>query len=171
MFKKTSCAIIVFFIAVFYAVPGLSGDTAFQYGLKSSSLYGFPTFVGLKVLQGDSAITVRTGMHYVDVDLPGNDEGLLWWTLGGTFDHYLSDGKLKPYMGGDLDLHFWDFDSTETSVSITPHFGTEYWLSKRFSVSGEAGLTFGFGEFYQNEAHVGTTSSVLVNYYFQDSNQ
>ena len=70
---------------------------------------------------------------------------------------------------GIENLHVWDFGDSEISVSLTPHFGTEYWLSEKFSVSGEAGITFGLGEVYQNENRVGTTSSIHVNYYFMSS--
>lgn len=149
------------------ATPAMAEDVGVQFGSKWSSIGGYPTTIGLKIVEHPFSFTARGGLYYFDKDTPGNNEDVTWLTLGGTVDYYLrSEDKLKPYVGGDLDLHFYEIDDNETSISLNPHFGVEYWIEERFSVSGEAGLGFGFGEVYDIEERIGTTTSIHATYYF-----
>jgi len=169
MLKTTKCFIFAAVIVLFFAGPSFSADYGIQFGSSMSTFAQYPTTVGFKIPQGDYVITPRIGMWIVDYETNNQDDTLTALTLGGTFDYYipqLSEENLKPYIGGDLDISFWEFDDSHTATTITPHFGVEYWLSKAFSVAGQAGLSFGFGELMNTENRVATSSAIFVTYYF-----
>ena len=146
--------------------PVIAADVGILFGTKWSSLGGYPTTVGIKMVEQPYSFSVRGGLYHLEYTGPMNED-LTWMTLGGTFDYYLdSEGKLKPYAGSDLDLHFWDFDSTEVSLALNPHFGVEYWLEDNFSLSGEVGLGLGLGEVWEMENRIATTTAINLTYYF-----
>lgn len=170
MWRHFISCIVVLSVLVFFAAPSFSADYGIQFGPRMSTFGEYPTSVGVRYNQGDYAITPRIGMYFVDYNSEYYDDTLTAWSLGGTFDYYLpemSEDDLKPYVGGDLDINFWKLDDSNTSVSITPHFGVEYWLDKKFSVSGQAGINFGFGEVMDAEERIATTGAILITYYFR----
>jgi len=169
MLRSTKCFIIAVAIILLFAIPSFSADYGIQFGSSMSTFNQYPTTVGFKIPQGDYVITPRVGMWMVDYETNNQDDTLTALTLGGTFDYYLpklTEENLKPYIGGDLDISFWEFDDNHTATTITPHFGVEYWLSDKFSVAGQAGLSFGIGEVLNAENRVATTSGIFVTYYF-----
>ncbi|MCF8029556.1 MAG: hypothetical protein K9K39_01530 [Desulfohalobiaceae bacterium] len=169
MLKRTKCFVLAAVIVLLFAVPSFSADYGIQFGGSMSTFNQYPTTLGVKIAQGNYAIIPRIGMWMVDYETNDQDDTLTALTLGGTFDYYipqLSEEKLKPYIGGDLDISFWELDDSHTAINITPHFGVEYWLSKKFSVAGQAGVNFGVGEVLNAENRVATTSGIFVTYYF-----
>lgn len=169
MFKRMTCLAVVLAVVLFFVSPSFSADYGIQFGPRMSTFGEYPTSVGVKYLQGDYAITPRIGMYFVDYESRYYDDTLMAWSIGGTFDYYLpemSEKDLKPYIGGDVDISYWSLDDSHTSVSVTPHFGAEYWLSEKFSLSGQAGLNFGFGEVRNADSRIATTGAILVTYYF-----
>lgn len=169
MLKRTKCFVLAGVIVLFFAVPGFSADYGIQFGSSMSTFDQYPTTVGVKIPQGNYAITPRIGMWMVDYEYKNQDDTLTALTLGGTFDYYipqLSEEKLKPYIGGDLDISFWNLADSYLATTITPHFGAEYWLSEKFSVAGQTGVSFGIGKVLNAESRMASTSGIIVTYYF-----
>ena len=165
MFKRSLLFALAFVFLV--ASQGMAADLGIQFGSKWSSLGGHPTTIGLKAVEDAYSFTARAGLYRYDMETRADEENVYWVTLGGTFDYYLDPGEeLRPYVGGDVDIHFYDIDDSETALSLVPHFGVEYWLSENFSLSGEAGLGLGFGEVKEIENSVATTTALHMTYYF-----
>lgn len=165
MFRKSLFFLLSFLLLV--ASQGAAADLGIQFGSKWSTVGGHPTTVGLKVVEDDFSVTSRIGLYRYDRNPDNQNNDVSWVTLGATYDHYLHPGEqLRPYVGGDLDVYFYDNNDSETSFSLNPHFGVEYWLHEHFSVSGEAGLGFGFGEINNVEDPIETTTALHMTYYF-----
>jgi hypothetical protein len=167
MLKKILFLMCLSAFPLLIAGPGFTADVGIQFGSKWSSIGGRPTTVGLKVAEDTFSLATRAGLYRWDANTSGQDDNVSWVTLGVTYDHYLLPGEdLRPFVGADFDAYFYDNHDSELSFSLNPHLGAEYWLDKRFSVSGEAGLGFGFGDIGNVEDPIATTTAIHVTYYF-----
>ena len=72
---------------------------------------------------------------------------------------------LTAYYGGFAGIHNYDYGTGNNSGTIFnfgPVAGVEYALNQQFTLGAEMKFNFGFG----NETVLGTSSSVLLRYYF-----
>ena len=163
--KKTM--VIIYLVGIFILCYGFSNVFAQDIGMQASTRISPVSIeeglIGLKINLESFAITPRVGFG---VDDPEEGDTLFLFTVGSGFDYYLSDEKLKPYVGGDFFLDFVDAEDSDISVTINPHIGAEYWLSDKFSIGGNIGLQFGFGDYLGTEVRFGTTSMIHLTYYF-----
>ena len=163
--KKTRA--ILFFVGIFalcFSVPNIfAQDIGMQASTRVSSVSIEEGLIGLKIDLGSFAITPRIGFGVED---PEHGDTIFLFTAGSSFDYYFFDGQLRPYVGGDVFLDFVDAEDSDLSLTLNPHVGAEYWLSEQFSIGGNIGLQFGFGDYMGSEVRFGTTSMMHVTYYF-----
>jgi hypothetical protein len=158
---------MIFFVGIFILCFAISNGFAEGLGMQASTrispLSINEGLIGLKIDLGSFAITPRVGLGFSDQDKGDN---IFILTVGSGLDYYFSEEKLKPYVGGDIFIDYVNDDDSDISFSINPHLGAEYWLSDKFSIGGNIGFQFGFGDIFDSEARFGTTTMMHATYYF-----
>lgn len=138
-------------------------DVGVQAGLRLSPITIEQSLVGIRIENPQYVVTPKGGFGIAD---QRRGDTLTVFTIGCGLDYYLSDGALRPYVGGDVLLDFVDADDSDTALSIAPHIGAEYRLNKNFGVGADVGVQMGFGDLGNSEFRFGTTTAIHATYYF-----
>ncbi len=165
MIRKAIYPVLALILLVFTTpLPALSMDMGVQSTVRLSPISVDQSLIGLRFDQSPFVITPKAGFGVEDRD---NQDTLTVFTFGCGIDYYLSDqDALKPYVGGDVLIDYVDADDSDTSLSLIPHIGAEYFFNENFSLGADIGLHMGFGDYYDSEFRFGTASSIHGTYYF-----
>jgi hypothetical protein len=176
--KKWRASIPMILVACFAVVPcSLAEEARNETSGKSLGLQAATNFeemlAGLRIIADDLAITPKIGFFVQDLE-----GGTAYnFGFGCGLDYYLREGRLRPYVGGDLLLYIPHVpDRTDVWVVVSPHIGAEQWIGDSFSVGGNLGVQFGFGDsFYtpntigivgESNFSFGINGVLHVTYYF-----
>ena len=162
-------------IAAVYEDSDDSGGAKF--GLQAATNFE-DAMVGMKIQATDSlAITPKVGF-YVQTWETDNVDTAFNFGFGSGIDYYFKQGSLRPYVGGDILFYIFSADDTDWWMTLTPHVGAEYWLSKNFSAGANLGVQMGFGEssyipgtvgyvgLIKGDFAFGVAAKLHVTYYF-----
>lgn len=164
MIRKLMYSVLALVIAFFAALlPAEAMDMGVQSSLRLSPISVEQSMLGARFDKFPYVFTPKGGFGISDQK---HGDTLKVFTIGCGLDYYLSEKALKPYAGADLLLDFIDSDDSDSSLSIIPHIGAEYWLNKNFSLGADVGLQIGFGDYYDSEFRFGTASTIHATYYF-----
>ncbi|MFW6080980.1 MAG: hypothetical protein ACOC7W_03625 [Desulfosalsimonas sp.] len=167
--------IMYLFLALILSVsaflfPAGAMDLGVQSALRLSPINVEQSLIGARIDKFPYVITPKGGFGYEDRD---NRDNLSVFTIGCGLDYYLAEpGKsLKPYAGADVLLDFIDAEESDSSLSVIPHIGAEYWLHQNFSIGADVGLQMGFGDYYDSDFRFGTAGTIHATYYFGGERQ
>ncbi|MCF8024368.1 MAG: hypothetical protein K9J79_06460 [Desulfobacteraceae bacterium] len=164
MMRKMIYAVLTLAFALFAAaMPTNAMDMGVQSSLRLSPISVEQSMVGARIDKFPYVFTPKGGFGISDEK---QGDTLKVFTIGCGLDYYLSEKALKPYAGADVLLDFIDDDNSDSSLSIIPHIGAEYWPNKNFSFGADIGLQVGFGDYYNSEFRFGTASTIHATYYF-----
>jgi hypothetical protein len=157
----------ILFVGAFilcFAVPvSFAEGLGMQASTRISPLSINEGLIGLKIAPGSFAFTPRVGFGFSDQDKSDN---IFIFTVGSGFDYYFSEEKLRPYVGGDIYIDYVNAYDSDIAFTLNPHLGAEYWLTDKFSIGGNIGFQFGFGEILGSDMRFGTTTMMHATYYF-----
>lgn len=145
------------------ALPANAMDMGVQSAVRLSPISVEQSLIGARIDKFPYVITPKGGFGFENRD---NKDNLSVFTIGCGLDYYLSDNPLKPYVGADLLLDYIDEEDSDSSLSIIPHVGAEYWLNESFSLGADVGLQIGTGDYYESDFRFGTATSIHGTYYF-----
>ncbi|MBS3755989.1 MAG: hypothetical protein KGY56_09855 [Desulfobacterales bacterium] len=165
MIRKAIYPVFALILFVFtIPLPALAMDMGVQSTVRLSPISIEESLIGVRFDQSPFVFTPKAGFGIEDRD---NRDTLKVFTFGCGIDYYLSEqNALKPYVGGDILIDYVDANDSDTSLSLIPHIGAEYFLNKNFSLGADVGLHMGFGDYYDSEFRFGTASSIHGTYYF-----
>ncbi|MBS3731350.1 MAG: hypothetical protein KGY42_00460 [Desulfobacterales bacterium] len=165
MIRKAIYPVFALILFVFtIPLPALAMDMGVQSTVRLSPISIEESLIGVRFDQSPFVFTPKAGFGIEDRD---NQDTLKVFTFGCGIDYYLSEqNALKPYVGGDILIDYVDANDSDTSLSLIPHIGAEYFLNKNFSLGADVGLHMGFGDYYDSEFRFGTASSIHGTYYF-----
>jgi len=122
---------------------------ATRFGLMAETNFGSlggaglgRVLLGFKIKTANLGITPKMGLGLLT---GSNIDTAVQFDIGCGVDYYVPGwrvGNLMPYVGGDLILGVFSADDTGVTVTIYPHIGAEYRLSRNFSLGGNVGPDF-----------------------------
>ena len=165
MIRKAIYPVFALILFVFtIPLPALAMDMGVQSTARLSPISIENSLIGLRFDQSPFVITPKAGFGIEDRD---NQNTHTVFTFVCGIDYYLSDqDALKPYVGGDILIDYVDRNDSDTSLSLIPHIGAEYFLNEKFSLGADVGIHMGFGDYYDSEFRFGTATSIHGTYYF-----
>ncbi|MFW6335453.1 MAG: hypothetical protein ACOC0W_09295 [Desulfosalsimonas sp.] len=164
MLDRMMYAVSVLLAAViFFSLPAAAMDMGIQSAARLSPVDVQQSLIGARIDKHPYVITPKGGFGFQDHDR-GDD--LSVFTIGCGIDYFFSENSLRPYAGTDILLDFVDRADSDSSLSLVPHIGAEYWLHENFSIGADVGLQMGFGDYYDSDFRFGTASTIHATYYF-----
>ncbi|MFP3981311.1 MAG: hypothetical protein ACLFUY_07955 [Desulfobacterales bacterium] len=169
MIRKAIFPVLALILFVFtIPLPALAMDMGVQSTVRLSPISIEQSLIGVRFDQSPFVFTPKAGFGIEDRD----KDTLKVFTFGCGIDYYLSEqNALKPYVGGDVLIDLVDNGDSDTSLSLIPHIGAEYFLNENFSLGADVGIHMGFGDYgdydeSESDFRLGTATSIHGTYYF-----